>query len=302
MVKTVKPESKRKVKCVNTRGRRRKWTPQVLSNADKVCTESFKKDYLSDNKSKQNVVALFLEFVRINQLTIGEALCLWIGQQRRCRVAWSSIVTNLGYVSCLFRGPDRHYFTSAKKGADMAHADMDPTIVTSKSDAELLSLIEEVGVHDPLLATHLYLIFASGGRSRDISRLRRKQICRNGGRLTIEFRIMKNRRKRAHRFLLEVPKELYARIPDCVNKFLSRGNPKCRPFKSYFCASKVVSDLKKYSRKSRITTKTFRRAYVRRVRSFCKGDQENMKLFTGHFQGSTLNSFYQEWSGNVRSS
>ena len=181
------------------------------------------------------------------------------------------------------------------KATQAHHADADTGHAV---DVEIGKLREVARSAKTAHSVFFYLLWATGMRVKDLSRLRGKQICAAEDCLEVEVRINKGRRKRALRALLRVPWEwLGGRPPYDIEHAINSFPDDIRPFEKY-TATKTNNELKTMSPQvgsKKCTTYSFRRAYVEMIIKQCNGSMTMITSYTLHLTPTMVEGHYKKW-------
>jgi integrase len=152
-------------------------------------------------------------------------------------------------------------------------------------------------IESPEYQALAWLIMATGGRARDLARLRREQVRITARAIFVQWRWTKNIRIRAHlRFVGYDLKNMYGcprraleflRLPRRLDEMIFTDKP-------VYAAGKLNKALKEVSG-NLFTTYSFRRAFMFQTLDECGGDFERAKQFTLHRNAATTAAFYAEW-------
>ena len=282
------------------RGRSSLWTPQVLINEDRLGAEAFVKEYedSSNKRTRARVVENFHTFTSLNAISFIEALPLFIGQCRRTGLMFSTIDTYFGYFRSLSMTPtERREYGRMSKLVAHAHAEEEgrPETVCDGDKAQLLALLTAVPRDaEPLL----FLLLATGGRLRDLCRLRRRQIVVKAKTLNISFRVTKNRRKRSLRSSVAIPHKWLTAPSKRVFLFFKNGNKDQRIFAHWnvAAANEMLSRLCPMVNLPSLTTRFFRKCFLTRAFTECNGDLELVTRYSLHLNKQTISAHYLKWS------
>lgn len=289
------------------KGRRCKWIPQKIVDADTAFAAELEHLYGVVDKNPVRVRAFFVRFTEINGLNASASLGPWIGQMRRCKLLASTVNTYLEHVSSLFSGSNRVEYRKWAKICGLAHADEEGALPL-KATLCLKSLrsIEQRCGSDPPLSALSFILTSTGSRCRDASRLRRSQIrfgksARGGSQLIVMWRITKTRRKRWLRHTLRIPFSWSGKPSEVTRKYITQGDPNQRLFTHYRNASSFNRALKVTGRVvGKVTSKTFRRAFINRLLRRFGEDAMQVKRFTGHFKESCIQAFYDDFKRDAK--
>lgn len=288
----------RSVLSLKKKGRPFLWHPKKVTKSDSDTGRSILAEYGACTTTRDRIRRFFLEFLEINKLEPSASCVPLIGQMCSMGCSYGTIDSYLNYISTFFRGPDRGRFLEIKRAIELAHADSNPARIHFVTLKEIEEIISNLSIKNVPLAAHVFMMASTGGRSKDISRLRRCQIDVSPETLTTEFRVTKTRRKRALRYCLKQPRRYCPQAPPKVISYLMEGDKEERIFTLFSNSSVVCSALKEHHTSKKITTKSIRRNYIRRVLARTGGNLAKTKELTGHFRESTIQAFYEEWSGN----
>jgi integrase len=270
------------------KGRPRKWIPEIVISEDLSVAEDLMARFGTRGGTAERVRKDYIEFAKLNDMSLATAIKPFIGQAIRHGLQASTLDTYLTYLRPLLsREKD---FSKWAKVIALAHADAD---AKSAPDRTLEQLQEIVRTARRNFRTILWLILSTGMRVADAARLRRKQIAiTDDGHLRIQIRIMKNRRKRRHRFILAIPLGWAGSPGPDIRREIECGDPEQRIF-GHLNANVVNDALKKMSG-ARCTTYTFRRRYINDL--FLYFDEVEMKRYTGHFNEGIIQAHYLRFS------
>ena len=271
--------------------RRQLWMPTRVLAEDREAARALAAAWADPNWGTQERVRRHvLDFLRLNQEEDNPFLLL-AGQMKRCGLRFSTIVTYLQYCKPLVSSwslPIRASYRSTLRMAHLAHADEDTKQI---KDIDLQEAMAFVNASKGTLKCFAYILGLTGARARDLSRLRRKQIRVTDTGIRIEFRVMKNRRKRAMRAAVFFKyRDFFPASPRTL-KYLREGDKEQSLFgnwnaNSFNQKSKLMSEPL-----SRITTKSFRRMFINRTFERLK-DVEKVKAYTLHISSRTIQAFY----------
>lgn len=290
------PEANKKYQ----RGRRSLWTPEVLVNEDRLSADAFVREYedSSNKRTRFRVLENFHTFTRLNTISFSEALPLFIGQCRRKGLMFSTIDTYFGYLRALPMTPtERRVYGRMSKLVAHAHADEEgrSEVVCEGDKAQLLSLLTAVPRDAEAL---LFLLLTTGGRLRDLSRLRRRQIVVKARALHVSFRVTKNRRKRSLRSSIAIPHKWLTAPSKRVFLFFKNGNKDQKIFANWnvAAANEMLSRLCAMVNLPRLTTRFFRKCFLTRAFAECNGDLELVTRYSLHLNKQTISAHYLKWS------
>lgn len=271
-----------------TRGRRCLWRPAVVTTEDIAAADALDSQYGSDDRTACRIRRQFGDFARINELGLCAAVKAFIGQATRVGLRASTLNTYLGYLAPILRHcPEYHRWA---KIIALAHADADSRTAPDCTLSHLRKLVAKSQKHDRCL---LWVMLSTGARVADLARLRRKQIqVTEAGELQIQFRIMKNRRRRRFRVTLAVPLS-WAGVPgpDTLAE-IANGDPEQRLFGSH--TANVVNSILARLSTTKVTTYSFRRRYINSLFDLFE-EEEKVKKYTLHLDIETVKAFYVKW-------
>ena len=283
----------------NKMGRKRKWTPHVLSQSEKVASRMFAQAWLSSTNANR-IRADYRVFLNANQLEDNDAAKLLIvGQMIMAGLKMSSICTYLGYV---VYNNDRN---SVWRAVRLAHADEETRHAVDATGNRLTNLIRAMPTGPIECVT--WLMFNTGARNMDLRRLRRKQIDLNvdDRTVTIEFRITKGIRSRAKR--RTVVFQWRSTPTPRVCELLIDGNEDARPLLDVDVA-RTNSALKKVDSDSHsrtVTSYSFRRNFIndliKTLYSPAYSHKENLEFIasrTLHNDPQVIEAFYKKSSSS----
>lgn len=278
---------------VRKRGRPRIWWPQPAVKEDDEAAEELLMAWGPDESTSERIRRDFRLFGEINSLDPLAALKPWIGQMLRSGLGYSTADTYVGYVRTLF---PRYcpIYGRWKKALALAHADQDTRQHVDLNTREVRLLLDRI--RDPCLSALIFILASCGCRCRDAARLRRKQILLTAdGFLRIEFRILKQRRKREHKYIFKAPLNWFGPPSATARRYLELGHPEQRLFGAFFLAAACNTALAPfYDGEQKLpTTKTFRRYFINELLSWGDGDLHLVSKYTGHFRPGTIDAFYR---------
>jgi hypothetical protein len=193
-----------------------------------------------------------------------------------------------------FKSPFRY----AQNALDLAAAEEDSRHAIDPGMQRLRQVITGA---KGAMATMLWMLLCSGGRAKDITRLKRRDVAidlKKGKRhIRIMWRITKQRRKRGKR-VTTIMKLAWSMLPTIeVLNHLSDLAPNDRLVGEVNTASanEWLKNNSKAIEGRHMTTNSFRRHVINRVIDACDGDVEQAKKHTGHLSSATLMAFYQQW-------
>ena len=246
--------------------------------------EELAERYATNQRASIQVRNDFEEFANLNGLSLEEAVKPYVGQTLRAGLKPSSLDTYLGYLKPLLRRFPA-YYTWCKIVA-LAHADSEAKTAVDASLASLKEVLKAMEIKNKPI---VWFLISTGMRVADARRLRRKQISLTKTDLVVQCRIMKNRRKRRHRFVLRIPVEWSMNPPPSFRRLLSTGDDEQCIFGHYNVAS-INALLKPWS----LSSYTFRRRFFKEVVD--RVGLGEMRLYTGHFSESIFQAHYQKWT------
>jgi integrase len=277
-------------------GRRTRWRPQAITGADRAAIAEAIAAYgdAANAKTRERLIEDFTEFHRINHISVGEAFKPFVGQLRRCGLMWSTISTYVGYLRPLLPELRRAYH-EVRRVVDLAHAD--ESAMHSRSPIVLSESRNIAGVlEDVAMRAAVYLLTATGGRMADLRRLRRRQIKVGSKKLCVEFRVMKNRRRRGQRVVLRVPHTWSGPPTDSVLRYLAHGEPE-QPLLGHLTATVVNKELLQACERlsyRRMTTYDFRKRFMQIAYEKSGNDATRAQRYTLHLSSKTVEAFYLE--------
>lgn len=275
------------------RGRPRIWWPQHAITEDVATADALMENWGPEDSTAERIRREFKSFCEINAYDPLDALKPCIGQMLRCGLQYSTTDTYVGYVRPLFPRYSPVY-SRWKKALALAHADEDTCLVRDLSTQEVRRLLDKIA--DPCLNALIFIMASCGCRCRDAARLRRKQICfTEDGSLRIEFRILKQRRKREHRYIFKAPLNWFGPPSYRARRYLCEGHPEQRLFAAFYRADACNLSLAQFYKKEEKppTTKTFRRYFINELMLWCNEDTRLVAKYTGHFRPGTIDAFYR---------
>lgn len=277
------------------RGAVTKWFPNLAQPGDH---DTFKEKfaiYGPKTKQRDRIRQKFLRFKELNPTESPiSAVEKLIGQWLNSGLRPSTCETYLKYLQPLIikETREREKISEIRRCIEAMHADSDTRIAPQLSSDSLTRILS---LTKGRLQAFLWIMYQTGLRSKAISVLRRKQIkyCAQQG-LRIQIWLDKNHRHRHLRVTLSIPPMLLSPITKTTKTIIEEGLPDERPFQN-FTANHVNNNLRRLCQRHGITSPTtysWRRAYMNRVKSFCKGDAQEMKKYTLHLSNSITEAHY----------
>jgi integrase len=271
--------------------RKQRWLPSRVIAEDREAASALVAAWGDPNSGTQERIRRYVsDFLRLHQEE-DDIFVLMAGQMIRSGLKFSTICTYLQYCKPLLTSWSptvRASYRSTLRMTHLAHADEDTKQI---KDIDLHEAMAFVRASKGTLKHFAYILGLTGARARDLSRLRRKQIKVTNTGIRIEFRVMKNRRKRTMRAAVFFKyRDFFPASPRTL-KFLKEGDKEQLLFgnwnaTSFNNKSKLMNNLSSY-----ITTKAFRRMFINRTFERLK-DIEKVKTYTLHISSRTIEAFY----------
>jgi len=226
-----------------------------------------------------------------------------MGQLRRCGLKWSSINTYMRYALDYLL--ENHHVTSSEKMritrmmkvVRIMAADEDVVQARRASLTTLKKVLRATpSSHKPAVA----MLLMTGGRWKDLTKLRFNQMRALKGCLRVQYRWCKNRTKPQDRFPLRVPHELGVVTPKCLRRLLSRQRsvPLSRQRPWLHVSTKKMNDVLRKACAAagveKLTTYSFRHNYIARAIGYARANNLEVHHLTGHMSGRLIDACYSE--------
>lgn len=273
-------------------GRRCKFRPRIVGDAERDLWQAAENAYghNSNLKTQLRIVRDFTGFMHMNGLEVIEAFRMWVGCARADGVAWGTIDTYAGYLQrvILVTLPfhQRLDWKGIRSVIRAAHADSDTGSAAMCTDQQLETLLPMLTLaHRRVIAA----ITFTGCRFGDLRRWRKKQ-CMFGRRcIKVEVRLSKNRRRRARRRILRLPR--IDRVmgwevdPSLISLQAERLHPDALIFAGT-SVGEVNAELRAVCRRlgwsDVLTTYSFRKMFIRKVSIHMKFEWARIITWTLH--------------------
>jgi integrase len=273
---------------------RRLWWPRVAAPEDLRRAAELENAYGpgANGKTKERVCADFADLQTLNAVSAEEALPIFAGQALLAGLAAGTLETYMKYLRTFFRGSSYATYSHWLGIVERAHADAETRHAPDHGSSFLHDVVRtaEKG-RDQAMGAVLWVLLTCGARVRDLVRLRRRQIAVDDEMLCIQFRLTKNRAKRALRVTLNVPVHWAGKASMRTKRFINRGDPNERPF-GHLSATKVNRALKRLAPKH-TTTYSFRRRFFNDI--YDHMPRRDTTAYTLHLDEKTIEAFYQRW-------
>ena len=285
------------MKVPSSRGRRKMWSPRLLTAEDMSLGQKFVEENQPTHnlKTSQRVQADYLQFCDINCLVPSEGLVPFIGQMLASKLKEGTIedyVLHVSALSAMKGNSDTQRIVDACK---LAHGEANTKSACDADDSTLIRLIRTCR---PEFRATLWLHLQTGLRHRDLRRLKKDQILFSKKNLRVLVKITKGRRSRTKRSFMCIPWWFLA-PPKSVLDELQACEPGAEPTtpllgKEGACYCKVQREIKRLD--ERLTTYTFRRAFINRAFEESNGDVNlTARNYTLHRNPEMLSAFYLDW-------
>lgn len=287
------------------------YQPQCVTQADHDSLAELMKQFGPRTNSKLAVRRKFNKFCIINGIQPREAVPLWLAQMRRCGLKPGTLETYMNHVinkngqvyTNIGLWPIRTAIQRAHAAAKTGHAKDGPRV-------RLFAIISKLKSVE--LRAMLWMIIGTGGRACDCARLntsdifvstwnrqRKKDGYTSVKTISTQWCLTKNRGRRELRFYTTHPTSWCGGIPHDVEKFLhdraasADGGPifSMAPAEAATILNAAIHEVSDEG----YTTYSWRRAFMFKVFTECRGDLSQAILYSGHIKTSTFNAYYRKW-------
>jgi integrase len=151
-----------------------------------------------------------------------------------------------------------------------------------------------------LIAHSLWMIMATGGRVKDLQRLRRSQLHLTTRHLHVQWRWTKTTRRRRFRRNVKYPLSWAPPLQESLRTAIQNGPGEARLF-SQTAVANINAWLVPHRAEptERLTTYSFRRLFIHQLMNRFHGDIDRCILYTGHFGRDMINAHYTRWRGDT---
>jgi len=276
------------------RGRKPKWTPHALTQADINRGKAILDEWGVSHDNRDRIRTHYETMCHLSGMEFKNPLAAigFLGQMVNAGLGPGTCDTYVGYVH------SKYWMQNVLKAASARHADHEGKHAPDIADDILWKYV--VGARDKWQPI-LWVMFVGGLRPRAIRFLRRRRIGMptNWAQDDLEFSVMidKTRRRRALRAILTLPAKWKWRLAPpskTAEKFLREGDQDVRLFEGVK-ATDINRELTRLSKSldlPRPTTYSFRRAYINRIYPLVRNKTELTEK-TLHFEVSTVEAFYR---------
>jgi integrase len=282
----------------------KKWIINRVTHADVSTAERLLADFEASARTGQNFVARFERFVQANEALRGDPGSLMLGffgQLVNCGLKFSTIEVYMKQARNYLRNTRDGETVESKpklnrliKLAKFKAAEEPTKQARQVSDTEAWAIIQHATATQQVW---LSLMFFTGSRWKDLSRLLQSQVQLRPKALKIRYRVMKNRRSRDLRTTIVIKEGLGIKLPPVLRSFLKTRTSSSEPLFRDVTTYDLNQALKVACFRSnvpRITTYSLRHTFVKRVLRYCEKTGEPPTKFTGHLKQSTIDAHYDE--------
>lgn len=250
-------------------GRKKLWNPTYISIADIVRGSSIREKYGPNMSTITRVKEDFNKFKSMNNLQSEDALEPWVGQMLNSGLSRGSVDDYVQMVTSSMTG---QVTWALKKAVAAMHGDTitghAPDVSFDKLERAVSSIIKD----DDPLGHHVWLLLATGSRSRDVARFRGACVSLEGKDwLTVKYLWTKGIKRTVLRREVRYP--IHDIIPPPRNFVLACKGRNTTPF--HGTANKVRVLLKNQWIKLKFAGKaptacSFRRNFSKRIDPYCR--------------------------------